>query len=211
MGNDASTETVIDCFEIQSSCPTAIPHPSGRCEEGLSCEYQNNDVRWTYACEQGRWTASGDCGQLLGCSAVPPLAERCSNPLTVQNSATQISIGPVNLSESFRSFRSDENIELIWGPQGSPMFEYRVQLSGDQVDDIDCVNFEARLKVDGQADSLSKAGLRVRCGDSLRIYSIVDSPAVCDQREIDLEIEVSITGIGTSTASVKFQGGNCFG
>ena len=209
-GADASVSPPVDCLDIQSSCPASIPHPSGRCVDALSCEYQEGEVTWTYTCEQGRWTANGNCG-VLGCAPVPPLAERCTNPQSDGLSASRIQIGPTTLSESFRTFQSNEKVELVWGPQGSPMLEYRIQLSGDNLEQVNCIDFEARLTTDGEMDSRLKTGLRVRCGDTLRIFSIVESQVICENREVELELEVEIKGVGTSSASLIVQGGNCLG
>ena len=203
---------VVDCLKVQEFCPEKEPYFGARCVNDLECAYgEAPNITWTYTCKNERWEAEANCHGLLGCTPVPPLAERCEAPFQETIVDGQIKLGPSFADESFRAYQDQEMVELVWGLQGSPMLEYRIQMSGEDIELVSCFGYTARLKVDGVWEAESKAPLTVRCGQSLRIYSIIESQAVCDQRVIDVEIEIEIEGVGTSSAAVKFEGGNCFG
>ena len=201
----------VSCAVPQTACPDTHPHPGQACEGELSCEYidENEIDIWTYTCSGTYWTAQVECRADGGCAA-PPLSETCKPHFEGTVEGASLQVGPQALGEPFRPFGDGEQVELIWGPQGSPMLEFRLHLDG--ADELECVALRSSLTLGGETVELASMRVRVRCGETLRVYAIVPFDVACDEIMFDLELNVSVDGVGPASAKLRFMGGaGCFG
>ncbi len=203
---DTDTDTATDpgCNTPDVVCPEEHPHPGGLCEGDLACEYVEDPNTWHYTCSRGAWDADVDCQTEGGCS--PPLTENCADPFAGELEGARIRIGPADMAEPFRPFTADDELDLIWGSQGSPMIAFRIDLEGAPAPP-GCVL--ARFVLLSEAEGSSEATvdrIRLRCGQSLPTYAIVpfggDLACATEAGEIPIRIEVVIEGIGEATVDV---------
>jgi len=200
------------CGVPDLACPAAKPYPGATCQVSSSCEYPVGDQMntWTYTCESGRWQAVASCNAPPGGGCpIPPLAEKCDTPFTGSASGAAIEIGIADPSQPFRSFQDGEEINMLWGGQGSPMVPYRVRVSGV---DASCIRIDTTLTLAAKSAAPTPNAIVLRCGESLSIYDIVPVDLLdCQVNEqlVDLDILVEVQGVGSATAHVTLQNPGC--
>ncbi len=199
------------CLEPDRECPADRPLPGAPCEGELSCEYldPNGADTWTYTCLGGGWDAQVECTLDGGCPT-PPLAESCRPAFEGTLEGATVAIGPAD-SGAFRPFEAGEMVDLVWGPQGAPMFTFRVQVGG--ADAPACVRVESTLASEGMTSPMARSDVVLHCGQSLGIFLIVPFAGIdCEERVFEMDVAVSVQGVGTASARVRFMGGGgCFG
>ena len=201
-----SRQPVVVCATTDTACPEAPPHSGQLCEGALSCEYldENQIDLWTYSCVGGHWHGEVECRALGGCAA-PPLSETCKPHFEGTVDGASVEVGPQEIGQPFRPFEAGEQVELIWGPQGSPMLEYRLRLNG--ANELECVALRSSLTLAGETVELANLRVRVRCGETLRVFAIVPFDVGCVEEMFDLDLNLSLDGVGTTSARLKFMGG----
>lgn len=204
------------CRVPVTECPAEVPYAGAPCVDGLTCSYPQADELDTVhaaTCADGLWGIDTTCMEVVGGSCqVPPLAEGCLGPFAGAIAGATVAVGPATApTEAFRSFEADELIELVWGGQGSPMLAFRIQATG--ADEVACGMVRATVAIDGKAEVDASQPVVFRCGQTLGVFVIVPtSPIDCEDRVFTLEVGVEIPGVGSTTATVKVQGGqHCFG
>ncbi len=198
----------VECTVVDQNCPDIRPYAGGLCEGELTCSYPEESMTtWTFTCsEQGEWIGDCESNAPDGCSGIP-LSKTCENPFDGNREDTAVEIGPVSITEPFRTFTNDEMIDVVWGGQGLPMLAYRIRLVGG--DDLGCISVNTTLEIGGNVIQSGAIPSTLRCGQTPTVYTILDGD-ICDDRIYDLEVEVVIDGIGTATSSLTFQG-DCLG
>jgi len=188
------------CGEPDTSCPASLPHPGAPCATGLACEFPAMNGTWMYACPAGRWEATSTCTAPPGGTCpIPPLAETCDSPFAGTLEGGTIEVGPAG-SDAFRPYTDGEMVSLVYGGQGSPMIHYRVRVNG--VDAPGCVRAVTTLTAPVVEPVSEPRTLRLRCGESLGIFTIVTGGTSCPDAPVDTQLEVEITGVGTATADI---------
>lgn len=190
------------CDAPMDRCPTDMPFTGGPCEPGLSCDYPDPDgISWSFTCPSGTWSGSGSCDEeLLGCAATPPAAESCPSPFSGEMSAG-LQVGPADPTAAFRPFEQGETPNIEWGGQGSAMIFYRIQLDGEDLPD--CVQIDSTLTPVGLYEESLVSNVKLRCGESLRLYIIVPF-GTCEETEpIDSVLRVAIDGIGETEVTLS--------
>src|SRR5690606_5706373 len=138
------------------------------------------------------------------------LAESCRPAFDGTLEGATVAIGPAG-NGGFRPFEAGERVDLEWGPQGAPMFTFRVQVGG--VDAPACVRVETTLSSEGTTSPMARSDVVLHCGQSLGMFVIVPFAGIdCDERIFEMDVDVSVQGVGAASASVQFMGGGgCFG
>lgn len=191
----------VDCDAPQTSCPASMPFPGGPCDDGLSCDYQEDGFEWDWTCQDGVWSGQANCDMLVGgtCPIAPP-AETCSDPFAGQLSQAVLEVGPVEMGQPFRPFDAGESPEVVWGGQGSAMVFYRIAVDGEELPS--CVEVDASLTPVGFSPESLKHNVRLRCGESLRLYLIVPF-GTCEETEpVDTVLRVEVAGVGATEATL---------
>lgn len=197
------------CTVPDLQCPTERPFIGAACATTQVCQYPDgNQVdTWTYTCEAGRWLGEATCEPVAGGSCpVPPLVEKCSDPFDGSTSGAVVELGPANPTMPFTPFAEGQAAPITWGGQGSPMLSFRVRVSG--ADDVACARLDMTTTVDGQP-GLSTALVKLHCGESLSVFTIVDLP--CDPGVHTLDLTVEVQGVGTATAKLTVDTPGCLG
>jgi len=178
-----------------------MPFPGGPCEGALSCDYTVDSFDWSWTCDDGVWSGQADCSELLGGACpVPPPAESCSDPFAGEM-AGAIRVGPVELGQPFRAYEEGEAIDVVWGGQGSAMVFYRIAIDGEEPPS--CAMVEASLTAEGMAPEGLTSAVTMRCGESLRLYTIVPIGSCMETEPVDTVLEVTVQGIGTTSVTLK--------
>ncbi len=196
------------CFVPDTTCPADRPLSGAACAMTDMCQYEdpNKVDTWTYQCESGRWNGEATCEPILGGGCpVPPLVEKCTGPFDGNKSGASVEIGPVEPGP-FRPFKDGEEAPLTWGGQGSPMISFRIKATG--ADDVSCARVDTTATIGGLPGSHASA-IKLHCGESLTIFTIVDAP--CDPGEHAVEFKVDVRGVGTATANLKITDPVCLG
>jgi len=189
---------MLTCDAPQTACPPTLPFDGAPCDLDTNCEYDPQEgEHWTYACVDGAWVGAVEC-MLAGGGCVPPLVETCETPVR-DHGAGVVEIGPVG-DGPFRPFMDGEEADVTVGGQGSPMIEFRVRT----VDDAPaCTEMVTTLRTSITDDVIGRARLRTRCGESLGVFTIMPVVIDCPPHPMtDFELEVELTGIGSTTASL---------
>lgn len=192
------------CDEPDRSCPGSRPYEGAPCDVSEPCFYVPMDgEEWTYTCTAGAWVGSVEC-MLLGGGCPPPLAESCSPPVR-DHGPGSVEIGPVG-SGAFATFTEGEHVMVRIGGQGSPMIEYRLRLDDTAPS---CVEVITTLRSPVSTEVVDRRNVRVRCGRTLGIFVIVPSADDCTDPSapVLVDLEVEVTGIGTTTARIEVPGG----
>lgn len=206
----------VSCGTPATICPGSIPHTGAPCEGELSCPYAVGDVLntiHTASCDTGTWTITTACDPALGGGCdVPPLAESCIDPFGGTLANASVAVGPRG-DGAFTPYVDGSQIDLVWGGQGSPMFEFRVELDGDGGDALTCANVKATIDIDGVPTVDASQPVVFRCGSTLGVFVIVPaSPIDCDDKMFQLDITIEVQGVGSTSIQVLVQGGeHCFG
>jgi len=191
------------CGEPETSCPTDRPYEGGACNLTGSCAYviESGIHEWTFECTGGTWSGSATvCAPGAGC--VPPLAESCDAPVRDHGVGT-VQIGPVTAGP-FVPFADGDEASIVFGGQGSPMLQFRVRTSTDAPS---CVELISTLRTTVAEDVIDRARLRLHCGASLGIFTILPIAVDCaTPGPVDVELQVDITGIGSTTATLSVPG-----
>jgi hypothetical protein len=197
-GGGGSSES---CGVPDTSCPAAQPHPGAPCEGSLACTYGDPDIPWHFACADGRWDGEPDCSMVVGGCPPPEPAEGRGPAFTGQLPAG-VEIGPaVVLGETFRPYQPNEPIEVVWGGQGSAMIYYRLALDTDAPPT--CVNVRATIAAPGIPPETSTETVRLRCGESLRMYVVVPAgPCEGSTAPVDTTVHVEVDGVGEADVTL---------
>ncbi|HMR07332.1 MAG TPA: hypothetical protein PKA88_16235 [Polyangiaceae bacterium] len=196
------------CFVPDVSCPAERPFVGGACDTADVCQFEdpNKVDTWTYQCQAGAWVGEATCAPLLGGGCpVAPLVEKCTDPFDGQKSGAGLKIGPATPG-AFREFQDGEEAPLTWGGQGSPMIGFRILATG--ADDVSCARVDTTASVNGLPGSHASA-IKLHCGESLTVLTIVDAP--CDPGVHSIELKVVVQGVGTATANLKLTDPACPG
>jgi hypothetical protein len=200
-GGGSGAGEPVDCDAPETSCPASMPFPGGPCEGSLSCDYTEDTVEWAWSCDAGRWDGAPNCDELLGGCPISPAAEACADPFSGSMSGAVVEVGPVEAGTAFRAFTEGEEPNIQWGGQGSAMVFYRVAIDGDEVPS--CVDVDASLTPVGlSAESISTA-VRLRCGESLRLYLVVPFGTCEETENIDTVLRVAVDGIGETEVTLS--------
>ena len=157
---------------------------------------------WTHRCEGGQWTSTCNSTVPGGCSN-SPLSEYCDAP-DEQLDGARLEVGPVSATEAFRSFEAQEIVTIEWGAQGLPMLPFRVRVAAPS--EPSCVTVAAKMTLEGREGGSAETTAKLRCGESLKVLSVIPFN-VREARTFDLRVEVTVKGVGTSTASIRLMGG----
>jgi hypothetical protein len=192
-------------IEPDRECPEMSPFPGAPCDGDLSCVYPAPIVEEvTYTCTDGAWEP--DCGPE---NCLMPFSERCDPAFDGELYDATVEIGPSNTA-TFRPFEPRELLPVYWGPQGLPMIAFRVRVGG--VEAPGCVHLHTVLAATHSPESLAfQARVGLRCGESLSVFSIAAVDGLdCEDRDFDLDLRVTVQGLGTTEAPVRLRGGgNC--
>ncbi len=194
------------CFVPDTTCPSERPFIGAACAMTDVCQYEdpNKVDTWTYQCESGRWNGEATCEPLFGGGCpVPPLVEKCTGPFDGNKSGATVEIGPVETGP-FRPFKEGEETPLIVGGQGSPMIAFRIKATG--ADDVSCARVDTTTTIGGLPGGHASA-IKLHCGESLTVFTIVDAP--CDPGKHAVELKVEVRGVGTATANLKISDPPC--
>ncbi len=189
------------CDEPDRTCPMAAPYDGAPCEGALMCDYMDTMFDTRAECVTNRWQVMQLCA---GCS--PSLAETCSTPFAGTLAGGRVTLGPSELG-TYRAFADGERASAIFGAQGSAMIAYRVEVGGD-VDPPACVPMRVSIALDGGAPVETTRTLALRCGRSLRVLDILPE-LPCEFRDYTVDVEVSVAGVGATTAHLVVMGGMC--
>jgi hypothetical protein len=173
------------------------------------CHYTdvNTVDTWTYSCVDGRWDGESTCEPTLGGGCpVPPLVERCDEPFVGQRDGANVELGPAG-SGPFVPFAPGAPAPIVWGGQGSPMLQFRLNATG--VDDLSCVRVHTTTTVNQSAFPPKSTDIELHCGESMDIFSILELP--CDPGEHSINVMVEVEGVGTAEMSFTVVDPACVG
>jgi hypothetical protein len=112
-----------------------------------------------------------------------------------------LEVGPVEMGQPFRPYEQGESPEIVWGGQGSAMVFYRIAVDGQELPG--CVEVDASLTPVGLSPESLKGNVRLRCGESLRLYLIVPY-GTCEETEpVDTVLHVEVAGVGTTEVTLQ--------
>lgn len=126
-------------------------------------------------------------------------------PFMGTSSGGSVEVGPVGTGP-FRPFESGERIRPDFGGQGATMLFYRVRIGGAELPT--CVSVTATVALDGMAAPPGTIPVKLRCGQSLRVFSIFpDNP--CEFRDYTVRLDLSVEGVGSTSVELVLEGGMC--
>ncbi|MGB0590698.1 MAG: WD40/YVTN/BNR-like repeat-containing protein [Myxococcota bacterium] len=186
----------------------------GPCEgDDLLCSYEiAADMEyWHFTCVDGRWSMSPECLSIGGACGIPAPSEACLGPYDGDSLGVGFELGPANLQSAFTPFTSGEEVTLAWGGQGSPMLEFRLEV--DDLEAPECLSYQMTAELSAGTNAQASGTVRMRCGKSLAMYIILPLEIIdCDPSLFDLQLTVTIPGLGERVYDLTFQGGGgCFG
>jgi hypothetical protein len=197
------------CTIVDTVCPAELPFTSAACDLTDMCMYPDPDgmTTWTYRCESGMWRGEHDCMTFGGGCPVGPLAEGCRMPFAGTLAGATVEIGPQGTTP-FRPLMAGETIVPVVGGQGSPMFAYRVRVSGDGVPR--CIGVTTTATIDGVAQTPSMRRVTLHCGESLTVFEILAGD-FCRPGPFALTVHVQVDGIGETSVDLTFDEVACTG
>lgn len=195
----SASDAAVSCDVVDRVCPGDAPYPSAPCEGELTCTYPDElSGERRMMCNGGHWEDTSVC---IGCP--PPLAETCREPFagTLSGATVQL-LDPA----SSAPFTEGQTIAVMWGGQGGAMIAHRMRIAGADAPPS-CVTATQTIAIDGIAGPPVSRMLALRCGDTLTVFSLIESP--CESRMYEIDLDVDVEGVGTAHASLRLMGGMC--
>ncbi len=195
----------ISCHDVDETCPDRRPVNGSTCAGDLSCDFMEagGQTTWTHRCESGQWTSNCMSSVPGGCAYIP-LSETCDRASEGPMPGATMAVGAVSATNAFRAFEAQEMLTIEWGAQGLPMLPFRVQVTA--ASEPSCVTVVTKMTLGAREGGDAQTSTRLRCGESSKILSIIPFD-VYDRRVFDMQVEVTVKGVGTSTAAIRFMGG----
>lgn len=203
MSSDTDSGPPIDCDAPATECPEDAPLAGLPCEGTFTCPYEypvGGGIEWSFTCRDGRFEEMLLCG---GCAPLP--SESCRTPFEGTLGGGVVEIGPVG-TEAFRPFEDGERIRPEFGAQGLTMFFFRVRVDGEDLPG--CVTVSASASLDGVPSAPSVYPVKLRCGQSLRVFTIYPTNP-CEFRDYPVRFEVTVEGVGQTSGDLVLEGGMC--
>ena len=200
------------CDAPMATCPEEFDQifPGSPCVEGLVCEGPSDEfVALREAqCVDNAWEISVECLEMGGPCYIPPPAEPCMGVFEGQAPDASVALGPMGAGP-FVPFEAGDMVNLVWGPQGSPMLEFRMQVDGHESEN--CYLHEVSAELSTGETAQGGGSVRARCGSTLTMYLIVpDTTIACDPSVFQLRLELMVQGIGTVSYELEITGGGAF-
>lgn len=193
----------IDCHAAATECPPDPPMAGSACEGTFSCPYTYPGVTgidWTFTCVVGAFEENLACG---GCPPIP--SESCRDPFAGSLAGGSVEVGPVGAGP-FRPFVPGERIAPEFGGQGATMLFFRIRVNGEEPPA--CVSLHATVSLDGTASAATTLPVKLRCGESLRVFQIYpDNP--CEERDYPVHLDAEVDGVGSTSLDLVLEGGGC--
>lgn len=180
------------CWDVASECPGTPPYTGAHCDVSDTCSYPASP--YEFSCIAGRWGAN--CvGAGGGSSCVPPLGESCAEPSSTPIAGAALEIANGDPASDFVPLADGAPIDVIWGGQGLPMVSFRVRVSGQGAPD--CALLSHKLSIGGHAGAEYKLPLRLHCGESLIVYSILPLDQACANPPVSNEVTLELGALGS--------------
>jgi len=204
------------CNAPMTSCPENQQglFVGGPCEgDELLCSYEiaAEMEYWHFTCVDGRWAMQPECLSIGGVCGIPAPSEACLGPYDGAALSAGFDIGTANLQDAFSPFAPGQEVPLVWGGQGSPMLEFRLEV--DDLEAPECLSYQMTAELSAGTSAEASGTVRMRCGKSLTMYIILPLEIIdCDPSLFDLKLTLTIPGLGERVYDLTFQGGGgCFG